>query len=217
MSLTTSDYANYDLSSWSLQVVMESKQSVSAKREAKINFTLDLRDICWDLPYTDFSVITTPLSFKIWQQHQFSHNNMVMVAPWNDYCTGSSYSLEYVSGPMLKSGQDPLTVNINQYYVDKNKYNTAGFSADPYFIGTIPDLVWEGTHTVRIVAQEGVAPPAGKLYRKLYSANFQITFLNPCKTAIVTPRVINNMMNTVGVLTYVYQTYEDFKDDVSTT
>lgn len=113
MSLTTADYTNYDLQSWSLQVVMESKQSRSAKREGQINFTLDLRDICWDLPYTDHNVLGLPLTFKIWEQHSFSHNNMIMVSPWNDYCTGSSYKLEYVSGPLTLTGANPLTIDIN--------------------------------------------------------------------------------------------------------
>lgn len=50
----------------------------------------------------------------------------------------------------------------------------------------------------------------------MYSTNFDITYVNPCRTAVVTPRAITNMMNTVGELTYVYQTYDDFKDDIST-
>jgi hypothetical protein len=81
--------------------------------------------------------------------------------------------LEYVSGPKLATGQDPLEINITQYYVDKNQYNTVGFAESaPYFIGTIPDFTWEGTHTLRVVAQEGVAPPNGKQYRKLYATTF---------------------------------------------
>lgn len=78
-----------------------------------------------------------------------------MQGAWGDYCTGSSYTLEYVSGPMNPDNiADPLTIDINRFYSDKNQYNTAGFSASsPYFIGNIPDISWEGTHKIRIVAQ----------------------------------------------------------------
>jgi len=77
-----------------------------------------------------------------------------MLDQWGDYCTGSSYSLEYISGPKLPPGGNPATINLMQLYADKNKYNTSGFfAADPYFEGVIPDISWEGAHTVRIVAQ----------------------------------------------------------------
>ena len=76
-----------------------------------------------------------------------------MLDIWNDYCTGSSYSLQYVSGPMLLNGLDPLTINIGAFYTDVTKYNTPGLAVDPYLAATIPDLIWEGTHTVQLVAQ----------------------------------------------------------------
>ena len=37
---------------------------------------------------------------------------------WTEYCTGSSYKLEYVSGSKLAIGADPSTVNMMTYYVD---------------------------------------------------------------------------------------------------
>ena len=55
LSVMTTDY-KYDLESWDLTVVLESTYSSSAQREGQINFTLDLKDVCWDLPYTSFSV-----------------------------------------------------------------------------------------------------------------------------------------------------------------
>jgi len=35
-----------------------------------------------------------------------------MLDQWGDYCTGSSYSLEYVSGPKLLSGGSAATINL---------------------------------------------------------------------------------------------------------
>lgn len=55
-----------------------------------------------------------------------------MLDTWNDYCTGSSYTLQYVSGPKLPAGGDPLSININAFYTDVTKYNTAGLAVDPY-------------------------------------------------------------------------------------
>ena len=51
IALRTSDYS-LDLQSWALTVVLESTQSTHANREGAINFTLDLKDVCWDLPLT---------------------------------------------------------------------------------------------------------------------------------------------------------------------
>jgi hypothetical protein len=55
-----------------------------------------------------------------------------MLDSWNDYCTGSSYSLEYISGPMLPAGGNPASININQFYTDVTQYNTPGLVGDPY-------------------------------------------------------------------------------------
>jgi hypothetical protein len=45
---------------------------------------------------------------------------------WTDYCTGSSYKLEYVSGSKLAVGALPSTVDMMALYIDKNKFNNAG-------------------------------------------------------------------------------------------
>jgi hypothetical protein len=45
---------------------------------------------------------------------------------WTEYCTGSSYKLEYVSGSKLAVGALPSTVNMMSMYVDKNKFNVVG-------------------------------------------------------------------------------------------
>jgi len=72
---------------------------------------------------------------------------------------------------------------------------------------------------VNIVAQQGGARPGFNGLTKLYRIlrwEFTITFTNPCRIAVVTPRVITNMSNTVGVKTIVSQTYTDFADSAST-
>ena len=45
---------------------------------------------------------------------------------WTEYCTGSSYKLEYVSGSKLAVGALPSTVDMMALYIDKNKFNNAG-------------------------------------------------------------------------------------------
>jgi len=54
-----------------------------------------------------------------------------------------------------------------------------------------------------------------KNYR-LLKWEFTVTYINPCRTAVVTPRVINNMSVTVGNGLTVSQVYTDFTDSVST-
>jgi len=145
MQLTTADYTNYDQQTWALSVVLESSQSTHANKEGAINFTLELKDVCWDLPLTSFNAISATQTYPIWQSHQINHN--YLMDSWSDYCGGSSYKLEYVSGPKLPAGGDPLTIDINALYSSKTQYNTAGFaSATPYFEGFAPNLTWEGTH-----------------------------------------------------------------------
>jgi len=210
MALQTADYANYDLQNWPLSVVLESTYSKSAKREGEIKFLLEIKDVCWDLPLSAFALKSATQIYDIWIPHQIAHDYLLDV--WSDYCTGSSYSLMYVSGPKLPTGADPLVLNINQYYTDVTKYNTPGLAVDPYLQGTIPDLTWEGDHTVRIVAQQGTT----KLYRKIDGPSFVIRYRNPCKGSIVTPRVINSINFTVGSALPIKTVYQEFKDSVST-
>lgn len=72
---------------------------------------------------------------------------------WSDYCGGSSYTLEYVSGPKCPDPcTNPSAIDINALYSSKTKYNTPGLATNPYLEGTIPDITWEGNHKVNLVA-----------------------------------------------------------------
>jgi hypothetical protein len=168
-------------------------------------------DVCWQLPLTAFDITSATQTYDIWATHQIEH--AYLFDQWGDYCTGSSYTLAYVSGPKLAAGGDPTKIDINKLYKDRNKYNEAAYPLNkPVLEGVIPDITWEGVHTVRIVAQQGTT----KKYRVVQGTPFQITYTNPCRRAIVTPGVINNMSNTVGELAVVTQVYSDFPDDIST-
>jgi hypothetical protein len=134
-----------------------------------------------------------------------------MIDSWSDYCTGSSYSLQYVSGPLLAPGGDPLTVNMNQFYSDFTQYNTPSLTGLPYLEGVVTDFSWVGTHTVQLVAQQGTT----KLYNVVYGTPFQITFINPCTIAVVQASPIADMTFTEGDLSSSTQNYIDFNDDVS--
>jgi len=65
------------------------------------------------------------LEFTIWKAHNLEH--LYMDDSWTEYCTGSSYKLEYVSGSKLVGGLVlPSAVNMMLMYADKNKYNIPG-------------------------------------------------------------------------------------------
>lgn len=116
-----------------------------------------------------------------------------MFGPWGDYCGGSTYSLEYVSGPMLPyEGADPKLVDINKFYTDHN------VNPNPYLEGAVNGddwLSWEGYHMVRIVVQQGIA----KLYRRIEGTPFQIRYKNPCRDHNVIDGTINSMRILVDV------------------
>lgn len=123
LDVKTTNY-NYDLQSWQIVLVLESVRSTHANRKGTIEFKLDLKDICWDLPYTRFGVVEKQyLTAPLLATHILPHEYMLMTKPWNDYCGGSTYSLEYMFGPMeqyLYGGRDTkdITVDLMKYYVD---------------------------------------------------------------------------------------------------
>lgn len=132
-----------------------------------------------------------------------------MDGSWGDYCGGSSYTLEYVAGS--KAGFGPNY--INTIYTSKTKYNTAGLSnPNPYFEGAISDLTWEGTHTLRIVAQQGTG---SKLYRKITGPDFTVTYSNKCLETLLTPGTLTDLKFTLGDTFTAYKTYTDFQDSIS--
>jgi hypothetical protein len=106
-----------------------------------------------------------------------------------------------------------LLIDINASYTDKTSYNTVGLTGNPYFEGTMQDPSWEGVHTVKIIAQQGTT----KKYRVLESANFNIQYKNPCRTATVDTRTIDNMFTTVDDKKVQVQSYTEFTDDISRT
>ena len=78
---------------------------------------MDIKDVCWDLPLTGGTVQNPTQVQDIWALHQLTLT--YLMDSWNDYCQGSSYKIQYVSGPKLPVGGDPLTININAFYTDK--------------------------------------------------------------------------------------------------
>ena len=87
---------------------MASTQSTDAGREGSFDFKLDLRDVCWDLPLTAPALkarntdATAPTDLT-YDTHQYTDNTFgvtPMNTQWNDYCTGFSYTVIYVSGDM---------------------------------------------------------------------------------------------------------------------
>ena len=112
-------------------MVLESVYSTSAGREGATTFQLDLRDVCWDLPLTNFDPLSPTITSGLYLIHQIPHP--YMVDSWGDYCTGSSYTIEYVAGPKLAPGGDPLTVNIMQFYSDIGGFGWHSNSLVPLF------------------------------------------------------------------------------------
>jgi len=193
-------------------------------RKRIISFNLQLRDVCWDLPTTTFNANpVTPANLEHWllYDHIIQHDYLQMTStpsPWNDYCGGSSYTLEYVDGPRLDltPNPDPLLININQFYTDNNVNNPS--SDEPNFDGAIGLSVdWkllEGVHTVRIRAQEGVlGKPSYRIpYRHFYSNNFDLTLINPCRDHPIISRDLIPMRSPVGSEISAIQPYDEFTD-----
>lgn len=75
---------------------------------------------------------------------------------------------------------DEITIELMNWYKDHH------FFPNPDLEGLIGDLRFEGKHTVRIIAHQGVLEyGARRTYRDLPGPDFEIEYLNPCKSAVV--------------------------------
>lgn len=87
-------------------MVLSSTESTHANREGSVDFTLDLKDVCWDLPLTAPALSAgntddgadTDLVYDCYQNTDNTFVITAMNTQWNDYCEGFSYTIVYVDG-----------------------------------------------------------------------------------------------------------------------
>ena len=104
--MVTQDYT-YDQESWALRITLESTYSTSANRAGSDDFTLELRDVCWDLPLTAPVMTATDYTLYLWDADASTGTSIsdvitidtAMTISWSDqeYCGGFSYNITLIS------------------------------------------------------------------------------------------------------------------------
>ena len=105
--MVCTDYT-YDLQSWDIRITLESTYSTHANRRGSDDFTLKLRDVCWDLPLTAPVLSQAEYALYLWDVNAGQAGGISdvitisspMDISWVDpnYCGGFSYKLTYISG-----------------------------------------------------------------------------------------------------------------------
>ena len=65
VNVLATDYT-YDQESWPLKITLESTYSTHANRRGSDDFTLELKDVCWDLPLTAPVMSATDYTLYLW-------------------------------------------------------------------------------------------------------------------------------------------------------
>ena len=143
-------------------------------------FDITFKDPCWDATLTP-SVMASMFTWDLWQAESMTATAMIN-AEYGINCGGFTYELEYVSGPLIAAGIDPLTV----YTLVES-----GGSGGPVVLSGTPVLwSWLGDHTYRIKCSNGniANAPAGDgtgIYNSVYSNNFLVRIIDPCLVSVV--------------------------------
>ena len=106
INVVTQDYT-YDQESWNLRIAVESTYSTSANRIGSDDFTLELRDICWDIPTVAPTMTETEYSVYLWDDSSNPisgtmtlDTNMDLGTGWDadsDHCGGFTYTIKLVT------------------------------------------------------------------------------------------------------------------------
>lgn len=106
VNVVTQDYS-YDQESWNLRIAVESTYSTSANRIGSDDFTLELRDICWDVPTVAPTTTETEYTVYLWDDSSDPisevmelDTNMDLGTGWDadsDYCGGFTYTIALVT------------------------------------------------------------------------------------------------------------------------
>ena len=139
LTVRATDYM-YDQEEWKLKIALESTYSTAQNRIGYDDFTLALRDICWDIPTVAPTMTGTEYSVYLWDDASdpISEDielatNMELGATWSDqsYCGGFTYTIEVVTpdpdAPIttrvdpvtgLTPTNDELTAVLNSFYTN---------------------------------------------------------------------------------------------------
>ena len=89
---------------------MESTHSSHANKRGSYLFTVEFRDKCWDSTLTEATLTNAPYTFDLWSPEIMPFTSMQSVPDGEGGCGGFSYQLEYLSGPLIASNIDHMTV-----------------------------------------------------------------------------------------------------------
>ena len=68
VNVLATDYT-YDQESWPLKITLESTYSTHANRRGSDDFTLELKDVCWDLPLTAPVMTASEYTLYLWDSN----------------------------------------------------------------------------------------------------------------------------------------------------
>lgn len=109
VDLTVTDMI-WDITTLVSSHTLTSRESTHANREGNIDFTITIKDVCWDLAVEDPEIssaylaanigATTDLTHTIMDLYDFEFTNLNMLpADWaKEYCGAWTHTIEYVSG-----------------------------------------------------------------------------------------------------------------------
>ena len=142
-------------------------------------FDITFKDPCWDATLTPASMAS--FSWDLWQTETMTGTAMIN-AEYGINCGGYTYELEYLSGPLVAAGIDPMTIY--------SLVESGGSGGPIVLAGTPIAWDWLGDHTYRLKCSNGNISnaPAGDgtgIYNSVYSGNFVVTIIDPCLISIV--------------------------------
>jgi len=191
---------------------MESTYSTHANREASDDFTLTLRDICWDLTLTAPQAAAATQTFDLWQTEAVNFN--AMNTNLGDYCFGFTYELIYVDGPFAADPHPSGDASLVGPDLTLT-YTQTGLQ----YTGTPVTFNWLGTHKYLIRGTNGNTATAGnrRLYNSIDSNEFEIVIINPCLTSTVSAQPVSDYLTTVLAGVPTTWLYDEATDSASTT
>ena len=193
---------------WKLAVNRKSTRSTVNNDSARIEFTLNLKDVCWDIPIEKSEPTLPTLTVDLWSRFTFTtdaNSKIQSALSWpteTTYCGGGF--THYVLYDSTSVGQTPsqtvAPIGLLVHETVPSLNALFGTPTSSTFEG--PDVAtqifltkkdWVGTHSMKLRTVVGTT--ANKLYNTNYldSNAWTLEVVNPCETAsfniIKSPRV----------------------------
>ena len=178
--IATNDFA-YDAVRLTLTVTKTSILSLTDASSAAHKISVGFKDICWESNLVAPQFVVNELSFDLYEAQTFFFTNMENTSEAPAFCGGFSYSLEYVSGPLTKTGS-------------LSAYKISPVSANNHQItGTVSSNQWIGVHQLALKGTNGMYDPSGGargnngLFNSVLSEPLTLEITNPCLGTVLNP------------------------------